>query len=160
MASQSRKYRGFATERIVAQYLQQWWEFASVGRGKGKDIYGVPNLDIEVKARTGFQPKQVLAQIKARTSLSGEMGFAVLRLNGQGEDAREYAAIIRLEDLLPLLQLKYGHITSEPTEADIDRCTGCGSYMIQRCLTCQPMTTNAHDAISVKRFIMDGTIDQ
>jgi hypothetical protein len=159
MASQHRKYRGFATERLVADYLSSVWEFASVGRGKGKDIQGVP-FDCEVKARAGFQPKAVLAQIKARTAKSGELGFAVLRLNGQGSDVREYAAIIRLEDLLPLLQLKYGHLSSEPTEADIDRCTGCGSYMIKRCLTCQPTTTNAHDAILVKRSIMDGTIDQ
>jgi hypothetical protein len=159
MASQHRKYRGFATERLVADYLSSVWEFASVGRGKGKDIQGVP-FDCEVKARSGFQPKAVLAQIKARTALSGELGFAVLRLNGQGSDVREYAAIIRLEDLLPLLQLKYGHLSIEPTEADIDRCTGCGSYMIKRCLTCQPTTTNAHDAILVKKSIMDGTIDQ
>jgi hypothetical protein len=143
----------------VADYLSSVWEFASVGRGKGKDIQNVP-FDCEVKARTGFQPKAVLSQIKARTAISGELGFAVLRLNGQGEDVREYAAIIRLEDLLPLLQLKYGHLDKEPTEADIDRCSGCGSYMIRKCLTCQPMTTNVPDAISVKKSLMDGTIDQ
>jgi hypothetical protein len=159
MPSQARKYRGFATERIVAEYLGKHWPHASVGRGKGKDIQGVP-FDCEVKARSGFQPKAVLAQIKARTDKSGEVGFGVLRLNGQGEDAREYAAIIRLEDLLGLLVLKYGHLTSEPTEADIDRCTACGSYMIQRCLTCQPTTTDAQPAISVKRLPMDGTTDQ
>ena len=157
--TQHRKYRGFATERLVADYLSSVWEFASVGRGKGKDVQNVP-FDCEVKARAGFNPKAVLAQIKARTVISGELGFGVIRLNGQGEDAREYAAIIRLEDLLPLLILKYGHITSEPTEADIDRCTACGSYMIQRCLTCQPTITNARDAILVKKSIMDGTIDQ
>jgi hypothetical protein len=32
--------------------------------------------------------------------------------------------------------------------------------MIRRCLTCQPMTTNAPGVISIKRSIMDGTIDQ
>jgi hypothetical protein len=130
-----------------------------VGRGSGKDIVNVP-FDVEVKARAGFQPKAYLAQLKTRTAVSGELGFGVIRLNGQGEDARDYAAIIRLEDLLPLLILKYGHLTSEPTEADIDRCKGCGSYMIQRCLTCQPMTTHANDAILVKRLPTDGTIDQ
>jgi hypothetical protein len=145
MASQHRKYRGFATERLVADYLSSVWEFASVGRGKGKDIQNVP-FDVEVKARTGFQPKAVLSQIKARTAISGELGFAVLRLNGQGEDVREYAAIIRLEDLLPLLELKYGHLDKEPTDASIDRCDACGSYMIRRCLTCQPTITNARDA--------------
>ena len=159
MASQARKHRGFRTERVVAQYLSTVWPGATVGRGNGKDIVNVP-FDVEVKARSGFQPLAYLKQLKARTNISGELGFGVIRLNGQGEDVAEYCAIIRLADLLPLLQLKYGHITSEPTEADIDRCTACGSYMIQRCLTCQPMTTDATSAISVKRLPTDGTIDQ
>jgi hypothetical protein len=129
-----------------------------VGRGSGKDIVNVP-FDVEVKARAGFQPLAYLKQLKARTSTSGELGFGVIRLNGQGEDAAEYCAIIRLADLLPLLILKYGHLNSEPTDADIDRCTSCGSYMIRKCLTCQPMITDAQTAISVKKLHMDGTID-
>ncbi len=159
MASQARKHRGFRTERVVAQYLSTVWSGATVGRGSGKDIVNVP-FDVEVKARSGFQPLAYLKQLKARTSVSGELGFGVIRLNGQGEDAREYAAIIRLEDLLPLLKLKYGHLQSEPTEIDIARCPSCGSYMLWRCLTCQPMTTDATSAISAKRLPMDGTTDQ
>jgi hypothetical protein len=159
MASQHRKHRGFRTERVVAQYLSTVWHGATVGRGSGKDILGVP-FDCEVKARKAFQPLSYLAQLKARTSVSGELGFAVMRLNGQGESPEDYACIIRLEDLLPLLQLKYGHLSSDPTEADIDRCTCCGSYMITRCLTCHPTTTHAEPAILVKRSITDGTIDQ
>jgi hypothetical protein len=130
-----------------------------VGRGSGKDIVNVP-FDVEVKARAGFQPLAYIKQLKARTDISGELGFGVIRLNGQGESPEDYACVIRLEDLLPLLILKYGHITSEPTDADIDRCTACGSYMIKRCLTCQPTTTDAQTAILVKRSAMDGTIDQ
>jgi len=159
MASQARKHRGFRTERVVAQYLSTVWQGACVGRGSGKDIVNVP-FDVEVKARAGFQPKAYLAQLKSRTAISGELGFGVIRLNGQGEDAREYAAIIRLEDLLLLLILRYGHLDNEPTEADIDRCEACGSYMIRKCLTCQPTTTDAQPAISVKRLNTDGTIDQ
>ena len=159
MASQARKHRGFRTERVVAEYLSTWWSGACVGRGSGKDIVNVP-FDVEVKARAGFQPLAYLKQLKARTSSSGELGFGVIRLNGQGEDAAEYCAIIRLADLLPLLILKYGHLDNEPTDADIDRCTGCGSYMIRKCLTCQPMTTDAQTVISVKKLAMDGTIDQ
>ena len=145
MASQSRKYRGFATERVVADYLSSVWKFASVGRGKGKDIQGVP-FDCEVKARTGFQPKAVLEQIRKRTALSGELGFAVLRLNGQGENAEDYACIIRLQDLLPLLELKYGHIEDKPTEADIIRCTSCGSWILGECKVCLLTTINVEDA--------------
>jgi hypothetical protein len=159
MASQARKHRGFRTERVVAQYLGKYWPHATVGRGNGKDILGVP-FDAEIKARAGFQPKAVLAQIKARTEKSGELGFGILRLNGQGEDASEYACIIRLEDLLGLLVLKYGHLDSEPTEADIDRCAACGSYMIRKCLTCQPTTIDVLNVLSRMRSPMDGTIDQ
>jgi hypothetical protein len=159
MANQARKHRGFRTERVVAEYLSTWWQGACVGRGSGKDIVNVP-FDVEVKARAGFQPLAYIKQLKARTALSGELGFGVIRLNGQGEDAREYAAIIRLEDLLPLLILKYGHLDKEPTDADIERCTACGTYMIRKCLTCQPMTTNVDNAILVKRLAMDGTTDQ
>jgi hypothetical protein len=159
VASQARRHRGFRTERVVAQYLSTVWSGATVGRGSGKDIVNVP-FDVEVKARSGFQPLAYLKQLKARTSVSGELGFGVIRLNGQGEDCRDYACIIRLEDLLPLLILKYGHLSSEPTEADIDRCSGCGSYMIRKCLTCQPMTTHADSVNSAKRLPMDGTIDQ
>ena len=159
MASQARKHRGFRTERVVAQYLSTVWQGACVGRGSGKDIVNVP-FDVEVKARAGFQPLAYIKQLKARTAISGELGFGVIRLNGQGEDASEYACIIRLEDLLPLLILKYGHLDKEPTDADIDRCTACGTYMITRCFTCQPMTTDAQTAILVKKSIMDGTIDQ
>jgi hypothetical protein len=159
MASQARKHRGFRTERVVAQYLSTVWQGACVGRGSGKDIVNVP-FDVEVKARAGFQPLAYIKQLKARTAISGELGFGVIRLNGQGEDASEYACIIRLEDLLPLLILKYGHLNSEPTDADIDRCTACGSYMILRCLTCQPTTTDAQTAILVKRLATDGTTDQ
>jgi hypothetical protein len=144
MASQHRKHRGFRTERVVAQYLSTVWPSACVGRGSGKDILNVP-MDVEVKARAGFSPLEYMKQLKARTAISGEIGFACLRLNGQGENAEDYACVIRLGDLLPLLQLKYGHLDKEPTEADIDRCQSCGDYMIRRCFTCQPTTTNAID---------------
>jgi hypothetical protein len=160
MASQARKHRGFRTERVVAEYLSTWWQGACVGRGSGKDIVNVP-FDVEVKARAGFQPLAYLKQLKSRTAISGELGFCVIRLNGQSDkSAEDYACIIRLEDLLPLLLLQYGHLTSEPTDAEIDRCLACGSYKIKRCFTCQPTTTDAQTAILVKKSHMDGTIDQ
>lgn len=159
MASQARKHRGFRTERVVAQYLSTVWPGATVGRGNGKDIVNVP-FDVEVKARSGFQPLAYLKQLEARTSKSGDLGFGVIRLNGQGELPENYCVVMRLADLLPLLELKYGHITSEPTEADIDRCEACGSYMIRKCLTCHPTTIDVLNVISRMRSPMDGTIDQ
>ena len=53
MSQNSRKHRGFRTERVVASYLSQWWENATVGRGYGRDILGVP-FDCEVKARAAL----------------------------------------------------------------------------------------------------------
>ena len=159
MASQARKHRGFRTERVVAEYLSTHWPHATVGRGSGKDIMGVP-FDCEIKARKSFQPLAWIKQYSARTAVSGELGFVCMRLNSQGENAADYACIIKLSDLLPLLVLKYGHLESEPTEADIDRCSACGSYMIRKCLTCQPTITPAEPAILVKRLVMDGTTDQ
>ena len=138
MASQHRKHRGFRTERVVADYLREWWEFATVGRGMGKDIYGVP-FDIEIKARASLDIKGTLRQIKARTDKSGDLGFACFRLNGQGEDAREYAALIRLEDLVKLLlKAGYKNMPIDPKDSDITKCQGCGAWMFEGmdCATC------------------------
>ena len=96
MSNQSRKHRGYATQRIVAEYLQgQGWKHAlPVGAGRdGSDITGIDGLDIEIKARTNLD-------------LSGlMMGVGVLRLNGQGEKSVEqYVAVLTLADLVYLLQ--------------------------------------------------------
>jgi len=65
MPSQSRKHRGFRTERVVATYLQQWWSGAAVGRGSGKDIVNIP-IDIEVKARSDFRSEEHTSEIQSR----------------------------------------------------------------------------------------------
>ena len=88
-----RKDRGFRTERVVAAYLSQWWRSASVGRGAGKDITNVP-FDVEVKARSAFQPLEWLRQATKRAD-GKELPFVVCRMNGQGEDASEYLAFMR-----------------------------------------------------------------
>ena len=117
MPSQSRKYRGFATERAVASYLSQWWTGATVGRGAGKDIVNIP-IDIEVKARTSFNPLEFLRQSRKRTEKTGEMSLVVCRMNGQGEAAVEdYLAFMKFSDLVQLL-LKAGYADFQ---ADTDK---------------------------------------
>lgn len=106
--SQHRKHRGYATQRLLAQYLRDnGWEYAeSTGAGRaGSDITGVP-FDIEVKARAGFNPSALMKQLDER---KGEkLGFGVLRLNGQGEaNIDNWVAILRLEDLIELLRRVY-----------------------------------------------------
>jgi hypothetical protein len=128
--SQSRKYRGFRTERVVADYLRLWWEGAVVGRGSGRDILNVP-FDCEVKARTGLDVVGTLRQIETRTAESGLLGFACFRLNGQGEQASDYVAMLRLGDLVELL-LAAGYKKRKDVvqESEIKRCKECGEWTI------------------------------
>jgi hypothetical protein len=136
--SQSRKHRGFRTERVVADYLRQWWDAASVGRGSGRDILNVP-FDCEVKARTGLDVVGTLRQIESRTKESGLLGFATFRLNGQGEHAEDYVAMLRLSDLVELL-LAAGYKDRKDVvqESEIERCNGCGEWTIAgNCRSCE-----------------------
>jgi hypothetical protein len=136
--SQSRKHRGFRTERVVADYLKRWWEGASVGRGSGRDILNVP-FDCEVKARSGLDIRGTLRQIEARTTESGLLGFACFRLNGQGEKPEEYVAMLRLGDLVELL-LAAGYEKRKDIikDSDIKRCNGCGEWTINdQCRSCE-----------------------
>jgi hypothetical protein len=136
--SQSRKHRGFRTERVIQQYLQRWWEGAAVGRGSGRDILNVP-FDCEVKARTGLDVVGTLRQIESRTKESGLLGFAAFRLNGQGEKAEEYVAMLRLGDLVELLLAAgYDKRKDVVQDADIIRCTGCGEWTVAgQCKSCE-----------------------
>ena len=136
MPSQSRKHRGFRTERVVATYLSQWWRSASIGRGSGKDIHNVP-FDIEVKARSDFQPLAWLKQVEKRTQ-GKELSAVVCRMNGQGEDAAEYLAFMRFSDLIQLLLPIYGDNDQESVQLEPERCTSCGSWKLVNvpCRTC------------------------
>ena len=136
--SQSRKHRGFRTERVVADFLRRTWEGASVGRGNGRDVVNVP-FDIEIKARTGLDVSGTLRQIETRTVKSGLLGFACFRLNGQGERAEEYVAMLRLGDLVELLiAAGYDKRKDEVKDSDISRCLDCGVYALgQRCQFCR-----------------------
>jgi len=138
MPSQSRKHRGFRTERVVVSYLSQWWRSASIGRGAGKDIHNVP-FDIEVKARSDFQPLAWLKQVEKR-SQSKELSAVVVRMNSQGEDAAKYLAFMRFQDLVQLLlKAGYGNIQQDSVELVPERCTKCGSWKLKDvpCRTCQ-----------------------
>jgi hypothetical protein len=128
--SQSRKHRGFRTERVVAEYLKRWWEGATVGRGAGRDILNVP-FDCEVKARAALDIRGTLRQIETRTAKSGLLGFACFRLNGQGEKADDYVAMLRLGDLVELLVAAgYEKRKDQVKDSDIRRCNQCGEWTI------------------------------
>ena len=101
-----RKNRGYRTERVVVNYLQEWWHHASVGRGAGRDVYNVP-FSCEIKARSSFQPLEWLRQATKRAD-GKELPFVVSRCNGQGESAEDYLAFMRFGDLVQLL-IKAGY---------------------------------------------------
>jgi hypothetical protein len=134
-----RKDRGLRTERVIASYLQQWWQFANVGRGAGKDILNVP-FDVEIKARSSFQPLEWLRQATKRAD-GKELPFVVSRMNGQGESAEDYLAFMRFGDLVELL-IKAGYADFQ---ADTDKlnpiyCT-CGNTIMEGspCRICEKL---------------------
>jgi len=149
MPNQHRRTRGFATERLVADYLREWWPYATVGRGADPsgDILNISGLDIEVKAVAKFQPLAWLRQSRARTAKSGNLGVVVLRCNGQGQNVSEYAALLPLSALVELLRkAKYNDL---PPEIDWDktlvRCDSCGDWKIKwwECKACGKEKNNA-----------------
>lgn len=143
MPSQARKHRGLRTERVVAQYLSQWWKGAAVGRGNGKDCINVP-FDVEVKARGDSNFLEWLRQGRRRAEKTGELSFVVSRRNGQGEDAAEYLAFMRFGDLVGLL-IKAGYTDFQ---ADTDKLEPvycqCGNTIMKGspCHVCEKLDDN------------------
>lgn len=107
MASQSRKHRGYRSQKVLALYLaENGFPFAeSTGAGRtGSDITGTVGIDWEVKARTGFDPSAAIKQLKERAN-GKDLGIVVLRLNGQGEQSiGDWVMLMRLEDGVNLIR--------------------------------------------------------
>jgi len=101
--TQSRKHRGYKTQKIVADHLAaRGWPFAeSTGAGRsGSDITGTPGLAIEVKARADFSPMAWVRQASANEGLP----LVTFRPNGMGEaSVNIWPCIILLGDLIDLL---------------------------------------------------------
>ena len=133
-----RKDRGLRTERVVAAYLSQWWRRAVVGRGAGKDVLNVP-FDIEVKARSSFQPLAFIKQSESRAK-GQEKSIVVCRMNGQGESPENYLAFMRFSELIDLLLMAgYGDIQKDSVQLEPERCTSCGSWKLKEvpCRLCK-----------------------
>ena len=103
----SRRERGRETEKLVAKYLvHHGFTGAHVTSmaASGSDILGIDGLDIEVKARRGFDPSGTMAQLRARAKETG-MGVAVMRLENQGEKSvGNFLCLLRFDDLIYLLK--------------------------------------------------------
>ena len=139
--SRHRKDRGLRTERVVVEYLSQWWRGLAVGRGAGKDIVNMPMVDIEVKARSTFSPLEWLRQVKKRTEKTSDLSVVVCRMNGQGEDAGGYLAFMQFSDLVQLLlKAGYGDIEPDSIQLEPTYCQ-CGNTIMKgsSCPICEKL---------------------
>lgn len=114
--SQHRKHRGYASQRIVADYLQEHgFEFAeSTGAGRsGTDVTGTPGIDWEVKARRSLNLVALIDQMLDRGD--DDLHVAVVRPDGKGPATiQDWPAILPLSDLVDLLrQAGYGTTPSD-----------------------------------------------
>jgi hypothetical protein len=117
---------------VVAAYLSHWWRSAVVGRGAGKDVLNVP-FDIEVKARSSFQPLAFIKQSEDRAK-GKEKSIVVCRMNGQGEQPENYLAFMRFSELVDLLLMAgYGDIQQDSVQLEPERCQQCGSWKFVNC---------------------------
>ena len=102
--SQARKRRGRQTELVLAEYLRQWWPYATAtGSGsQGTDILGVTGYDVEVKARRGLDAPGLLRQLRLRRR-AGVIGVGVVRLINQGPaDVGSWCVLLRLDDFITI----------------------------------------------------------
>ena len=120
MASQTRKFRGYRTQKVVADWFAaRGWELAeSTGAGRsGVDITGMPGLAPEVKARNDFNLTGFLKQ--AVKNRGDGLPFVVVRPNGYGETrVGEWGVLMTLSDLTELLRAA-GYGNPDVTGIDI-----------------------------------------
>ena len=119
--AESRKHRGYKTQRNVAVFLQRWFIHAtSNGAGsQGSDVLNVP-FDVEVKARDRPSISEAFNQLKARGS--DLPGLVVFIMNGQGDDASQYLAIMKLGDMMEAIsRCKCGSRKANDIECQVCR---------------------------------------
>ena len=104
-----------------------------MGRGAGKDIVNIP-MDIEIKARSDFNPMEWLRQSRKRTEKNGELNLVVCRMNGMGENVAEYLAFMQFSDLVQLLiKAGYTDFQADTDKLEPERCRICGSWKFINC---------------------------
>lgn len=105
MTTQSRKHRGYATQRLVADRLRHLFPHATArGAGEpGTDLLHTPGYAIEVKATSRGDLLAALRQA-ANNARDGELPVVVWRPNGYGP-ARvgDWVAVLTLDDLADLI---------------------------------------------------------
>ena len=107
MTSQSRKHRGYRSQRVVAErFAANGFPHAEpVGAGRaGTDIVGLVGIDVEVKARRGLNITGLMKQLNERAA-DGVLGIGVIRPDGMGEASiGMWPVVMCLDDAIALLR--------------------------------------------------------
>ncbi len=105
--SQTRKHRGYRTQRVAAEHFAAngFPHAEPVGAGRaGSDIVGLVGIDVEVKARRDLNLVGLMKQLDARAK-DGVLGIGVVRPDGMGETTvGMWPAVMCLDDLIALLR--------------------------------------------------------
>jgi hypothetical protein len=105
--SQTRKHRGYRTQRVAAEHFAAngFPHAEPVGAGRaGSDIVGLVGIDVEVKARRDLNLVGLMKQLDARAK-DGVLGIGVVRPDGMGETSvGMWPAVMCLDDLIALLR--------------------------------------------------------
>lgn len=108
--SQHRKHRGYQTQRIVAEYLREWWPYCEpTGAGRpGSDLTGLIGIDTEIKARRDLDLTGLIRQQKQRAA-EGVVCIGIVRPDGYGPaSVADWPTVMRLEQAVTLLR-EAGH---------------------------------------------------
>lgn len=100
MSASSRVARGRRTNVVVAAWLRTHGHPAALptyGSEPGQDVKNIEDWSVEVKARTGFEPRAWLRQAQ-KAAAAGQRACVIIRPNGVGENAADYLVLRRLED--------------------------------------------------------------
>lgn len=102
--TQSRKHRGYATERLVSERVRDLWPFNHVVRGQGPDLTETPGYSVEIKARRGLNLPDWMRQAARHSASHGGIPLLILRLDGQGPTTvDDFPVVLRLGDFIDLV---------------------------------------------------------
>ena len=102
------KAKGTAFERLIADYLAQYWEHADraplTGNKDRGDISGTPGIVWELKNAKTIRLSEWLEEAETeRLNADADLGILVVKRRGHGRPSDQYA-IITLADMIHLLR--------------------------------------------------------
>ncbi len=102
------KQKGTAFERLIADYLAQYWPYADraplTGNKDRGDISGTPGIVWELKNAKTMRLSEWLEETETeRSNADADVGILVVKRRGYGRPSEQYA-IVDLGDMIHLLR--------------------------------------------------------